>query len=84
MGVFRQANQLDTYRIRFNTASTSDEKCWRIITSNGLEFLVNSIDIQRECKTTKDWMDETQEFKYHITTRGVLYIDDKKNAIIGS
>jgi len=81
---YKQVNSKDTFRIRYNTASISDEKCWRIINSKNHEFLVDSISIENSCKTTKDWMDDTQEYKFHITTKGVLYIDENNEAIIGN
>ena len=82
MSVYKRINSLDTFKIRYNTAATSDEKCWRVINSEGKEYLVNSIRIERKCETTKDWIEETKEFKFHITTRGVLYVDESNNAII--
>ena len=66
----------DIYKIRYNTAATSDEKCWRVIDSKGKETLVNGINIVVPCITTKDWMEETQEYKYHITCQGRLFVED--------
>lgn len=65
-----------TFKIRFNTQETSEKNCWRIIDSQGKETLVDNITIQVNCNTSKDWMEETQEYKYHISCVGMLKIED--------
>jgi hypothetical protein len=66
----------DIFKIRYNTMSKSDKNCWRIIDSDGDEFLVDDIIIKTHCFTTKDWMEETQEYKYHLSCKGTLVIND--------
>jgi hypothetical protein len=66
-----------TYKIRFNTDSRTEETCWRIIDSEDKEILVKDILITAPCHTTKDWSEDKQAYKYHITTTGSLtFIDD--------
>jgi hypothetical protein len=84
MTSYKEIQSRGVYKIRYNTKATSTEKCWRIMDSNNNEFLVDSVEIENSCITTKDWMDETQEYKFHITTKGVLYVDENNNAIIGN
>ena len=64
-----------TFKIRYNTAATSDKNCWRVITE-GKEILVDSISIQGNVTTTKDYMADINQFKFHITCTGVLEIKD--------
>jgi hypothetical protein len=64
------------FKIRFNTQSSSENEQWRIIDSKGVETLVKHIIIETGCCTTKDWMEDTQEFKYHITCMGKLSVID--------
>jgi len=64
-----------TFKIRFNTAALSDKNCWRLI-SDGQEILVDGISVQGIITTTKDFMADSNEFKYHITCTGVLEIKD--------
>ena len=65
-----------TFKIRYNTSATSGKNCWRVIDSENNETLFDDIIIQTGCCTTKDWMDETQEYKYHISCKGTLKIID--------
>lgn len=60
------------YKIRFNNESKTEETCWRIIDEKENETLVKDIIITAPCHTTKDWCEERQAFKYHITTTGQL------------
>jgi hypothetical protein len=64
------------FKIRFNTKSIDDKKCWRIIDSNDQETLVDDIIIQTSCCTTKDWIEDIQEFKFHLTCVGILTIEN--------
>ena len=61
------------FKIRYNTLATSDENCWRVI-SDGDEILVNGISIQGNVTTTKDFIKEINQYKYHITCTGVLEV----------
>ena len=69
------------YKIRYNTAATSDKNCWRVIDSENNETLVDDIIIQTGCCTTKDWIEELQQYKYHISCEGVLSFIDNKAVI---
>ena len=62
------------YKIRYNTFSQDDNERWRIIKYDGTEILVSHIDIEVESKTTNDFMADKNEWKWHITARGVLEI----------
>jgi hypothetical protein len=66
----------ETFKVRFNTYATTDQNCWRIIDSKGNETLVEKIVIQVNCSTTKDWIKEAQEYKYHISCIGMLKVVD--------
>jgi hypothetical protein len=64
-----------TFKIRYNTAATSDKNCWRVI-ADGKEFLVDGISVTGNVTTTKDFIEDINQFKYHITCTGVLEIKD--------
>jgi hypothetical protein len=66
----------DIYRIRYNTAATSDLNSWRVIDSKGNEHLVGGVDILVPCITTKDWIEEINAYKYHLTCKGRLVIEE--------
>ena len=68
--------QNDTYRIRYNTAATTDSNCWRVIDSKGNEHLVDGVNILVPCITTKDWNEELQLYKYHLCCKGRLVIEE--------
>jgi len=55
-----------TYQIRYNTVSKDDNERWRLI-ENGNETLVANIIIDGSTYTTKDWMEEIQDYKWHVT-----------------
>jgi uncharacterized membrane protein len=58
------------YQIRYNTVSGNDEKIrWRLI-ENGNETLVSNIYIDGHTYTTKDWIEEINDFKWHISCIG--------------
>jgi hypothetical protein len=67
-------------RVRYNTLSDGSTLCWRLIL-DGKEFLVNNIDIQAPCFTSKDWIEELSVFKHHITVSNCrIIIDDQSVA----
>lgn len=70
------------FRIRYNTNATDDTNCWRIIFEDDTEALVDHIDIQVPTKTTKDWIPEIEQYKYHLTCYGSLVISTENKAII--
>ena len=61
--------QSKTYLIRFNTVSTTENDRWRLI-QNGNEQLVSDIIIDGHTYTTKDWIEEIQDYKWHISCVG--------------
>ena len=83
-------NESKTYQIRFNTNSTTEEERWRLI-ENGNEIIVGHIIIDGHTWTTKDWLEEINDYKWHISCRGyceirnnIAYIKTEKedNAVL--
>lgn len=66
--------QLKTYKVRYNTDSTSDENRWRLLEGE-TEILVSNIIINTTVKTTKDYIEGIGE-KFHITCEGICEIKD--------
>jgi uncharacterized membrane protein len=73
------------YQIRFNTNSKDDSDRWRLI-ENGNEIIVSNIIIDGHTYTTKDWMSDLNDFKWHIScighcsiTNGVAHIKTVKD-----
>lgn len=58
-----------TYQIRYNTVSKDDTERWRLI-ENGNEILVSDIIINGLTHTSKDWMSEINDYKWHISCVG--------------
>jgi uncharacterized membrane protein len=63
------------YQIRYNTNSKSNDDRWRLI-EEGNEILVSHIIINGEVQTTKDWIEDIGDWKYHISCTGKLEIID--------
>lgn len=63
------------FKIRYNNKATSDKDCWRVIADDE-EILVEGISVHGSITTTKDFMKDINQFKYHITCTGVLEIKD--------
>ena len=57
------------YQIRFNTFSKS-ENDRLIIIEDGNEVLVSNIIIDGHTYTTKDWIEEINDWKWHISCSG--------------
>ena len=66
---------LKTFHIRYNTKSTDDSSRWRLI-ENGNEQVVSNVIIDGYTFTSKDWMSEINENKYHISCQGYCNIKD--------
>lgn len=64
------------FQIRFNTISKSEDDRWRLI-EDGKETLVSDIIINGHTYTTKDWMEEINDYKWHISCEG--YCEIKNN-----
>lgn len=69
------SNKIKKFQIRFNVHSTTEETRWRLI-ENGNEILVSNIIIDGHTFTTKDWMPELNEYKWHISCEGHCTIKD--------
>jgi uncharacterized membrane protein len=61
--------QSRTYQIRYNTISKDESERWRLI-ENGNEILVSGIIIDGHTHTTKDWISEINDYKWHISCIG--------------
>ena len=68
--------KIKKFQIRFNVHSQSENERWRLIT-DGQETLVSNIIINGHTYTTMDWMDEIQEYKWHISCEG--FVEVKNN-----
>lgn len=73
-----------TYQIRFNTHSKDESDRWRLI-ENGNEIIVSNVVVDGHTHTTKDWMDDIKDWKWHISCvghcqikNGVAYIKTVK------
>jgi len=65
--------QSKKFQIRFNTVSTSEDDRWRLI-EDGKETLVSDIVVNGHAYTTKDWIESTSEYKWHISCEGFCSI----------
>lgn len=63
------------FQIRFNVKSTSEKDRWRLIT-DGEEQLVSNIIIDGHTYTTMDWMEEINDYKWHVSCEGYLTVRD--------
>lgn len=61
------------FQIRFNTVSESEDDRWRLI-EDGKETLVSNIVVNGHVYTTKDWLEEINDFKWHISCEGFCII----------
>ena len=61
------------FQIRFNTVSTSEDDRWRLI-EDGKETLVSDIVVNGHVYTTKDWLEEINDYKWHISCEGFCSI----------
>jgi len=62
-----------TYQIRFNTHSKDESDRWRLI-ENGNEIIVSNVVVDGHTHTTKDWMDDIKDWKWHISCVGYCQI----------
>lgn len=67
--------QSKVYQIRFNTHSKDDSDRWRLI-ENGNETIVGHVIVDGHTSTTKDWMDDIKDWKWHISCVGYCQIKD--------
>lgn len=65
--------QSKKFQIRFNTVSVSEEDRWRLI-EDGKETLVSDIVVNGHVCTTKDWLEEINDYKWHISCEGFCNI----------
>ena len=61
------------FQIRFNTVSTSEDDRWRLI-ADGKETLVSNIIVDGHTFTSKDWIEEIQDYKWHVSCEGYCSI----------
>ena len=66
-------DQIKKFQIRYNTVSKTEDERWRLI-ADGEEILVSEIIINGHTYTTMDWMDEIQDYKWHISCEGYVTI----------
>jgi hypothetical protein len=72
--------EFELIQVRYNTLSDGSTLCWRLVL-DGKEHLVNDICIEAPCFTTKDWLEDQQVFKHHITIKNCrVEIDDEGRA----
>jgi uncharacterized membrane protein len=64
------------FKIRFNTVSKSEDDRWRLI-EDDKETLVSNIIINGHTYTTKDWVENIKDYKWHISCEG--YCEIKNN-----
>lgn len=69
-------SKIKTYQIRYNTVSKNENERWRLI-ENGNETLVSDIIIDGHTYTTKDWIPEINDYKWHVSCLG--YCEIKNN-----
>ena len=62
-----------TYQIRYNNHSTDESNRWRLICDDE-QIFVKDIYITSRAYTTKDFVGDIQDYKYHITCAGYLNI----------
>jgi hypothetical protein len=60
-------------KIRFNHDCKDAKNYWRAII-NGMEYHCSEIIINTNCKTTKDWLEDKNEYKWHITVVTKNYV----------
>ncbi len=73
------------YQIRYNTDAKNDSERWKLF-ENGVESFVSGIVVDGYTHTTRDWNEETKEYKGHISCEGyckvidgIAYIKAKKD-----
>ncbi len=69
------SKKIKTYQIRFNTHSKSENDRWRLI-ENGNEIIVGHIIIDGHTHTTKDWIEEIGDWKWHISCIGHCKVEN--------
>ncbi len=64
---------IKTFQIRFNTVSKSEDDRWRLI-EDGKETLVSNVIVNGHTYTTKDWLEDINDYKWHISCEGFCKI----------
>jgi uncharacterized membrane protein len=67
--------EIKKFQIRFNVHNTKEDERWRLI-EDGKEHLVSNIIIDGHTYTTMDWMQDLQEYKWHISCEGYVNIEN--------
>lgn len=71
----KSKNKSIEYQIRYNTVSKDDKERWRLI-QNGEEILVSNVIVDGHSYTTKDWIPEINDYKWHVSCIGYCEIKD--------
>jgi len=66
-------SKIKVFQIRYNTSSTNEHERWRLI-ENGNEILIADIIVDGYTYTTKDWIPDLNEYKWHISCKGCCKI----------
>jgi uncharacterized membrane protein len=67
--------KIKKFQIRFNVHSQAEHERWRLI-EDGKEHLVSDIIIDGHTYTTMDWMEDLQEYKWHISCEGYVNVQN--------
>jgi uncharacterized membrane protein len=73
--------KIKKFQIRFNTVSTGENDRWRLI-ADGEETLVSDIIVDGHTYTSKDWMEDLQDYKWHISCEGYVNIQNNVAYVI--
>ena len=65
--------KIKKFQIRFNVHSKHENERWRLIT-DGEETLVSDIIINGHTYTTMDWMEDVQDYKWHVSCEGYITV----------
>lgn len=71
---------MNTIKIRYNNECKDGKNYWRAII-NSIEYHVSDIVINVPCKTTKDYLIEKQEYKWHISVEAYSYEIDENGIL---
>jgi hypothetical protein len=65
-------------RIRYNTESNGEDLCWRLVL-DGEEILVEAVHINAPTFTSRDWIEQVNRFKHHISVENCRVAIDEDN-----
>jgi len=73
--------KIKKFQIRFNVNSQAEHERWRLI-EDGKEYLVSNIIIDGHTCTTMDWMEDLQDYKWHISCEGYVTIQNNTAYVV--